>query len=90
MLGKVKKAKKDWKKILRAFEPEWYQDMEIMEAFIQSLLEEQLDEIIQELEWMFIQAVDYGVDQAEGKKGWYEVKYEKVEKFISKLKAKND
>ena len=38
--------KNDWKKTLEAFEPEWYGDLEIMEAFISSLLEEQKKQII--------------------------------------------
>ena len=41
----TKQKKKGWEKTLRSFEPEWYQDMEIMEAFIQSLLNDQREEM---------------------------------------------
>ena len=42
-------------------------------------------ELIPMLEQYFINAVDYGVDQAQGKKGWYAVEYSKVERFIKKI-----
>jgi len=54
----------------------------------QEAISETLDKVKGKLEYkltkLFVKAIDYGASQAHGKKGWYEIKYERIDKYINR------
>ena len=60
--------------------------LEIVWAYMVSLLKDQMKEFLSSLEWMFVKAVDSGFSQRRSKKAEYDI----VKRFLVTIKQKQE